>query len=92
MGETGASHMRRKGFTRRATIFAMAERYRALFGDAAGRIPATFQAIFLTGWAPAATQPKPLRPGSARTRLADALGTEERTAGDTAAPKPDRDR
>jgi len=86
MGETGASLARRKGFTRRATIFAMVERYRALFGDKAGRIPATFQAIFLTGWAPDADQPKPLRPGSARARLADALGTEERPAGDTTKP------
>ncbi len=86
MGETGAAHARRKGFTRQATMFAAAERYRALYGDADGRVPATFQAIYLTGWAPHADQPQPLRPGAARARLADALGTEEKPAGDATDP------
>ena len=88
MGESGAAHARRKNFTRRATIFAMAERYRALFGGADGRIPATFQIVTLTGWAPHEAQPKPLRPGAARTRLADALGAVETPAGDKADPSP----
>ena len=43
----------------------------------AGRLPATFELVFLSGWAPAESQPKPLRPGSAKTSLADALGTLE---------------
>ena len=43
---------------------------------------ATFEVIFLTGWAPAPDQPKPLRPGSAAARLADALGAVERSAGE----------
>ena len=40
-------------------------------------MPATFELIVLTGWAPDASQPQPLRPGSASARLADALGTQE---------------
>ncbi len=87
MGEAGAAHARRKTVTRRATLFAAAARYRALYGDEAGRVPATFQTIFLTGWAPHEAQPRPLRPGSAQARLADALGTAEKPAGDHAGPK-----
>ena len=40
-------------------------------------MPATFEILTLTAWAPDASQPKPLRPGSAQTRLADALGVKE---------------
>ena len=47
-------------------------------------IPATFRLLVLTGWAPSATQSKPARPGSATTRLAEALGTVERSAGEKA--------
>ena len=86
MGESNALVEQRKSFTRRATLFRAAERYGALFGRADGRVPATFELITLTAWAPAETQPRPLRPGSARARLADALGTIERPAGDKAAP------
>ncbi len=50
--------------------------------------PATLRLIMLTGWGPAATQSKPARPGSASTRLADALGTVEHRAGDKAASRP----
>ena len=50
-------------------------------------MPATFEIITLTGWAPHASQPKPLQPGSAKMRLADALGTVEQPAGDTATPR-----
>ena len=46
-------------------------------------MPATFEIITLTGWAPHESQPKPLQPGSAKMRLADALGTSEQPAGDT---------
>ena len=49
-----------------------------------GGCAATFEVIFLTGWAPAPDQPQPLRPGSARARLADALGAAERSAGEAA--------
>jgi hypothetical protein len=47
-------------------------------------VRATFEVIFLTGWAPGPGQPKPLRPGSAVARLADALGVPERSAGEKA--------
>ena len=86
MGEANALAARRRTPTGRAVFAAAAARYRALFGDEDGRIPATFQILFLTGWAPSADQPRPLRPGSAAARLADALGTEERSAGERASP------
>jgi len=73
MGETNAVIERRKAFTRRATLMAACARYVETYGDSDGRIPATFQVVYLTAWAPAPSQPKPLAPGSAETRLADAL-------------------
>ncbi len=76
MGEGNALSARR-GTLRRETLQKALEIYQAEFALPDGRIPATFEIIFLTGWAPSATQPKPLRPGSATARLADALGTEE---------------
>jgi len=76
MGEANAMAERRGGL-RRATLTKALEVYQAEFGQPDGRIPATFEIIFLTGWAPSATQPKPLRPGSANMRLAEALGTKE---------------
>lgn len=84
MGEANALTERRRGFTRRDVLLRAAERYQALFADAAGRIPATFRLITLTAWAPHAAQPKPLRPGSAAARLAEALGAPEQPAGDKA--------
>jgi len=47
--------------------------YAERFGDAAGRIPASFEILFLCGWAPHPNQPQSLRRGSATARLADAL-------------------
>jgi len=82
MGETNALRERRRGFTRRATLLRMAELYRERHGSAVGRIPASFEIVTLTAWAPHASQPKPLAPGSAVARLADALGTQERPAGE----------
>ena len=86
MGEANALAARRRTPTPRAVFAAAAARYESLFGDAEGRIPATFQVLYLTGWAPAAGQQRPLRPGSAAARLADALGAEERSAGERAGP------
>ena len=63
--------------TRRAVVESGAGIYATHFGDGTGRITATFEIITLTGWAPSADQPPPLRPGSATTRLAEALGTTE---------------
>jgi hypothetical protein len=77
----GASNMlvarRRRPVTRRLLALA-AEIYAERFAQADGRVPATFEILTLTAWAPDASQPKPLRPGSATTRLADALGVSER--------------
>jgi NADH dehydrogenase [ubiquinone] 1 alpha subcomplex assembly factor 5 len=84
MGETNADVGRRKGFTRRATLFSAVNAYLADHALAEGRVPATFRVLYLSGWAPAESQPKPLRPGSAENRLADALDTEEHSAGDKA--------
>ncbi len=83
MGETNAIHDRRRTMTRRATLFRAAQIYQEKFGDADGRIPATFDILTLTGWAPDASQQQPLRPGSASSRLADALGVPEQGAEDT---------
>ena len=86
MGESNAIILRHRHFSRRATFLRAAELYRARFGDATSRIRAEFEIATLTAWAPHATQPRPLRPGSAAARLADALGTTERSAGDKAIP------
>lgn len=77
MGEGNAMDQRQRAPTRRK-IFAQAmQRYVETFAMDDGRVPATFEIATLTGWAPSETQQKPLRPGSATTRLADALGTKE---------------
>jgi hypothetical protein len=60
----------------------MAEIYTQRFADADGRLRATFEIVWLSGWAPDPSQQKPLQPGSAKMRLADALGTKEFPAGD----------
>ncbi len=87
MGESNAVLEQRRGFTRRATLLRAAEIYQQRFQRPDGRIPASFQIFTLTAWAPDATQPKPLRPGSAAQRLATALESEEIPAGDLAAPE-----
>lgn len=76
MGEANALDARLRHPTRRSVLLRAAEIYEDSFG-ADGRIPATFEIIVLTGWSPDASQPQPLRPGSAQARLADALGTNE---------------
>lgn len=68
----------------RAMLDLASSLYAERYGRPDGRVGATFEVIFLTGWAPSADQPKPLRPGSATTRLADVLGTTEQSAGDKA--------
>jgi NADH dehydrogenase [ubiquinone] 1 alpha subcomplex assembly factor 5 len=86
MGETNALSARRRTPLRRRTLMRGAALYAERYGLRDGRIPATFEILWLTGWAPDASQPKPLRPGSATHRLADALGTVERSAGDPILP------
>jgi len=56
--------------------------YAARFADPDGRIRVTFDIVSVSGWVPHESQQKPLRPGSARQRLADALGTREIPAGE----------
>ncbi len=89
MGESNAVAERRRGFTRRATLARAAAAYAEHCERADGRITATFVLVTLTAWAPHASQPQPLRPGSAEARLADALGAREHSAGDQA-PRRDR--
>ena len=86
MGEANAVLERKKSFTRRGTLLSAAAGYQARHGDAEGRIPATFQIVYLTGWAPHDSQQRPLRPGAATSRLADALDVAEVSAGEKAKP------
>ncbi|MFQ5565915.1 MAG: class I SAM-dependent methyltransferase [Paracoccaceae bacterium] len=84
MGETNILVARRRRPMRRATLMRACEIYSRNFGTPDGRVRATFEIVFLTGWAPGPGQPKPLRPGSATARLADALGAKEISAGEKA--------
>ena len=77
MGENNALHQRIKHATRRNVLTEAACIYADNFRNDENRVDATFEVITLTGWAPADSQPQPLRPGSAKTRLADALNTSE---------------
>lgn len=76
MGETNALQARPRSFTARQVILRACEIYAETFAQD-DRVSATFEMIFMTGWAPDESQPKPLRPGSAAHRLADILGTDE---------------
>lgn len=82
MGATNVLTERRRTPLRRATLMRMAEIYAEKFADADGRLRASFEVIWLSGWAPHESQQQPLKPGSARQRLADALGTAEIPAGE----------
>jgi len=88
MGEANAVADRRKGFTRRTTLMRACELYAERHAGPDGRLLATFQVIYLTAWAPHESQPQPLAPGSAGTRLSAALESEERSAGERADPNP----
>jgi SAM-dependent methyltransferase len=77
MGATNPLIERSRRPLGRATAQRVAEVYAERFADGDGRIRATFEIVWLSGWAPHASQQKPLAPGSARLRLADALGTKE---------------
>lgn len=82
MGATNVLMERQRKPLRRATLLRMAEIYAERFSDPDGRVRATFDIIWLSGWAPHESQQQPLRPGSAKLRLADALGTREIPAGE----------
>jgi len=77
MGETNAQINRLRKPTRRAVFDLANHIYRQNFAAEDGRLQASFEMVCLTGWAPAASQPQPLRPGSAKVRLADALKVPE---------------
>jgi SAM-dependent methyltransferase len=84
MGATNALVERRRRPLRRATLLRMAEIYGERFADADGRVRATFEIAWLSGWAPHASQQQPLKPGSAKARLADALDATELSTGEKA--------
>lgn len=86
MGATNATHNRPRTPLRRAVLMNALERYQRLFSEADGRVSATFEILFLTGWAPHESQQKALKPGSAQTRLADALGSTEIGTGERTGP------
>lgn len=73
MGAANVLIERRRAPSRRATLLRMAEIYAERFADADGRIRATFDIIWLSGWAPHASQQQPLKPGSAKASLAEAV-------------------
>jgi SAM-dependent methyltransferase len=88
MGATNALVERRRRPLRRATLARMLHVYGERFSDPDGRVRATFEVVWLSGWAPHASQQQPLEPGSAQRRLADALGTQEQPAGEKAGRQP----
>ena len=81
MGATNVLVERRRIPLRRATLLRMAEIYAERFSDPDGRVRATFEIVWLSGWAPHESQQQPLKPGSATTRLADALEDEGNIGG-----------
>ena len=81
MGATNTLIDRRRRPLRRATLMRMAEIYAERFADPDGRVRATFEIVWLSGWSPHPSQQQPLKPGSAAARLADALGTQEVSTG-----------
>jgi hypothetical protein len=77
MGATNALCERSRVPLRRAVLLRAAEIYSERFSDPDGRLRATFDIVWLSGWAPHDSQQKPLAPGSARMRLSDALNARE---------------
>ena len=77
MGEANAASARARHFARRATLRAAADRYREMFGSGDGRIPATFQVLYLTGWRPHESQQQPARRGSGTVGLTQVLSPRE---------------
>lgn len=82
MGATNILNERLRTPLKRGTLERVREIYADRFADADGRVRATFEIIWLSGWVPHESQQKPLKPGSAAQRLADALGTTELPAGE----------
>ena len=81
LGETNVLTGRRTSFLSRRTLRRLASEYRERFSGAEGRYIATFEIVYLTGWAPHESQQQSLKPGSAKMRLAGALGPKKHEAG-----------
>lgn len=84
MGETSALKDRPRTPVTQSFFVRTAEIYSEKFADEDGKVPARFEIIHAAGWAPHPGQPRPRRPGSAKVRLADALGVSENSAGERA--------
>jgi SAM-dependent methyltransferase len=84
MGATNVLVERKRTPLPRKALARMSEIYAQRFADADGRLRATFDIVWLSGWTPHASQQQPLRPGSAQRRLADALGAQEQSTGEKA--------
>ena len=84
MGEANALMERPRRPLAKAVLARACEIYQQRFSRADGRVTATFEIVAMTGWAPHPDQQQPLRPGSAKMRLADALGVKEQSAGEKA--------
>jgi SAM-dependent methyltransferase len=82
MGESNVLVDRARKPISRAVLARAVELYHVLFSESDGRVRATFDIVSLTGWAPHPDQQQPLRPGSAKMRLADALHVKEQPAGE----------
>jgi SAM-dependent methyltransferase len=82
MGATNILRERRRTPLKRATLAKLADIYARRFADNDGRLRATFEIVWLSGWTPHDSQQKPLKPGSATARLADALGSKEISTGE----------
>jgi SAM-dependent methyltransferase len=87
MGATNALIERSRKPFKRAMLLRAVEIYRQRYADADGRVRATFEILWLSGWAPHESQQQPLKPGSAKARLADALRAVEISAGERTGPK-----
>jgi SAM-dependent methyltransferase len=90
MGAANPLTARSRKPLRRDTLGRAAAIYAERFSEPDGRVRATFEILYLCGWAPHESQQKPLKPGSAAARMADALGTKELPAGDKAGFQGDR--
>jgi len=89
MGETNAMAARTRHLTRKSIFTECTRHYAYTYALPDGRLPATFEMIFLTGWAPHSSQPKALKPGSATARLSDVLGVDETPMGVPTLPQRD---
>ena len=77
MGESNVLKQRRPNLKSRSVLIAAAHHYQQMFGDSTGRIPATFEVLYFTGWKPHKSQQKPLKPGTAQMSLTNVLGSKK---------------